>query len=76
MIEEGDSVAVGVSGGKDSILLLYALHLYRKFSGRDFRLEAITLEMGFEPFDVEPIGFLQANRRFLHSVPRRLRRLC
>jgi tRNA 2-thiocytidine biosynthesis protein TtcA len=55
LIEEGDSVAVGVSGGKDSILLLYALHLYRKFSGRDFRLEAITLEMGFEPFDVEPI---------------------
>lgn len=31
LIEDGDIVAVGVSGGKDSLLLLYALSLYRKF---------------------------------------------
>lgn len=58
MIAPGDRVAVGVSGGKDSLLLLYALSLYRKFSGKDFTLEAITLKMGLEPFDVAPIAAL------------------
>lgn len=58
MIEAGETVAVGVSGGKDSLLLLYALSLYRKFSGKDFTLQAITLKLGLEPFDVAPIAAL------------------
>lgn len=61
MIAPGDRVAVGVSGGKDSLLLLYALSLYRKFSGKDFSLQAITLKMGLEPFDVSPIEALCAS---------------
>lgn len=36
MIAPGDRVAVGVSGGKDSLLLLYALSLYRKFEHKNF----------------------------------------
>ena len=58
MIAPGDRIAVGISGGKDSLLLLYALSLYRKFSGKDFTLQAITLKMGLEPFDVSGIARL------------------
>ena len=58
MIESGDRVAVGVSGGKDSVLLLYALSLYRRFSPHPFELEAVTLTTGLEPFDLTPIRAL------------------
>lgn len=55
MINEGDKIVVGVSGGKDSMTLLYALSLYRKFSPEKFELTAVTLSMGYEEFDTETI---------------------
>ena len=46
MIREGDKIAVGVSGGKDSLVLLVLLAALRKFFNKSFSLEAITIDMG------------------------------
>ena len=51
MIEEGDRIAVGVSGGKDSLILLKALRLYQYMSPVKYELEAITLDMGYDGTD-------------------------
>ena len=58
MIREGDRVAVGVSGGKDSLLLLLALHHLQSFYPQHFELEAITIELGFEGMDFAPVAEL------------------
>ena len=55
MISDGDKIAVGISGGKDSLALLSALSAYRKFAKKDFSLVAITIDMGFEGMDFSPI---------------------
>ena len=55
MIEDGDSVAVGVSGGKDSLTLLAALAALRRFYPKKFTLCAIMVDMGFEGSDTSAI---------------------
>ena len=55
MIENGDKVCVGVSGGKDSLLLMYALKLYQNFSKNHFDILAVTLDLGIEDIDYGPI---------------------
>lgn len=55
MIEDGDKVAVGISGGKDSLMLLFALSIYKKFSKKNFQIVAITVDLGFRPYDLSPI---------------------
>ena len=56
MIQAGDKVAVGVSGGKDSLLLLLALKHLQSFYPKPFELEAITIELGFEGMDFAPVA--------------------
>lgn len=51
MIKDGDKVAVGVSGGKDSQLLLIAMRELQRFLPAKFDLTAITIDLGFESFD-------------------------
>ena len=46
MINEGDKVCVGVSGGKDSLVLLVLLAGLREYFPHPFQLEAITIDMG------------------------------
>lgn len=46
MIESGDKIAVGVSGGKDSLALLILLAGLREYFDKPFELEAITIDMG------------------------------
>lgn len=51
MIENGDKIAVGVSGGKDSLMLLKALCELKRFYGAEFSIVAITLDMRFDNKD-------------------------
>ena len=59
LIENNDIIAVGVSGGKDSTLLLYCLNLYKKVayktSGKKFEVIGIHIEMGFSNMDFSPL---------------------
>lgn len=55
LIENGDRIAIGISGGKDSLTLLYALQGLQKFYPKHFELEAVTVDLGYPGFDSEPI---------------------
>lgn len=55
MIVAGDKVAVGVSGGKDSLVLLQLLKAYQRFTDRPFELMAVTIDLGFEGCSYQPI---------------------
>ena len=55
MIEEGDRIAVGISGGKDSLALLGALARMRLFYPKKFEVIGVTIDMGFEGSDYSTI---------------------
>lgn len=55
MIENGDRIAVGISGGKDSLTLLYALHGLMRFYPQRFTLCAVTVDLGFDNLHLEQI---------------------
>lgn len=61
LIEDGDKIAVGISGGKDSLTLLYALKGLQRFYPKKFELIAVTVDLGFEGFDLSQIEALCAS---------------
>lgn len=48
LIQNSDRIAVGVSGGKDSVALLTGLHMLRRFIGIDYDIVAVTLDPQFK----------------------------
>ena len=58
MIESGDKIAVGISGGKDSLTLLHALAALRRFYPIPFELCAITVDLGFGNLDLGQIEIM------------------
>lgn len=55
LIDDGDKIAVGISGGKDSLALLYALSGLRRFYPQKFELIAISVNLGFEGMNLDSI---------------------
>lgn len=55
MIQNGDRICVGVSGGKDSLLLMYGLKLYQMFSKKKYELCAVMLDLGIVEQDTSGI---------------------
>ena len=55
MIDEGDKIAIGISGGKDSLTLLYALGGLRRFYPKKYELVAITVNLGYDGFNLTEI---------------------
>ena len=51
LINHGDKILIGLSGGKDSVVLTYALSLYQKFSHTDFKIQPVMLDLGFPNFN-------------------------
>lgn len=58
MIDDGDKIAIGLSGGKDSLALLYALAGLRSFYPKHFEIVGITVDLGYGDFDLTSIEAL------------------
>ena len=72
LIHDGDRICVGVSGGKDSVILLNGLILLKRFIGIDYSLTAVTLDPGFngETGDYSPIAELcESSGIEYHVIP-------
>ena len=55
MIQDGDRIAIGISGGKDSLTLLYALNDLKRFYPEYFEIHAVTVDLGFDNLNLDRI---------------------
>lgn len=70
LIEKNDRIAVGISGGKDSLVLLKALQLYQKFSKNNYKIVAITIDVFNRPNNFEKIKiFCEEQEIEYHIIP-------
>lgn len=58
MIQKGDKIAIGISGGKDSLTLLYALKHLQRFYPNKFDLIAVTVNLGYKEFHLDKVRAL------------------
>lgn len=58
MIEDGDRIAIGLSGGKDSLALLCAMDALARFYPKKYTIVGITVDMGFEGMDLSPVAVM------------------
>lgn len=71
MIERGDQILVGLSGGKDSLLLTYALSMMRERTKGKFSLRALTIDPMFnDTFDAEGLSRFCASLDIPHEIHR------
>jgi tRNA(Ile)-lysidine synthase TilS/MesJ len=68
LIETGDKIAVGISGGKDSLTLLHGLKGLQRFYPRKFELTAITVDLGFPNLNLEAITSLCAQMEIPYQI--------
>ena len=68
MIQDGDKIAVGISGGKDSMTLLRLMAALREYYPKKFELEAITIDLGFPNMDFSPVAKLCEELRIPYTI--------
>ncbi|MCD7725950.1 MAG: tRNA 2-thiocytidine(32) synthetase TtcA [Clostridiales bacterium] len=68
MIMPGDKIAIGISGGKDSLTLLYALHGLQRFYPIPFELCAVTVDLGFDNLNLDQIRELCSSMQVEYHI--------
>lgn len=68
LIDAGDKIALGLSGGKDSLTLLYALSSLKRFYPQPFELAAITVDLGFDDFHLDAVTSLCEKLSVPHTI--------
>lgn len=68
MIDDGDRIAIGISGGKDSLTLLYALHGLKRFYPKHFDIHAVTVDLGFDNLNLQKIIELCKNLNVEYTI--------
>ncbi len=68
LIDEGDRIAIGISGGKDSLALLYAMHGLRRFYPNHFTIHAVSVNLGFPGFDLTPVKELCSSLEIPYTI--------